>query len=452
MGNYNCRWTRSATVKSPKVRETIDYLSKVIHEEYHLLDCLRKGIAYHYGSMPNIARISVEDLFRDGSIPFIVCTSTLLEGVNLPAKNIFIDTPKLGNTLMDGRSFWNLVGRAGRLMKDFSGNIYCVDPETWDKPISEMHRNYEIRSSLNRVINREEFIRYSAELVPEINTESYEQALNTLVLKYKEQGEHFTRDFIKERMANQEKVESVITNIKVLGESTQLPLKVLKKNKSIDIRLQEDFFAWLSHLERVELEEIIPRQPLFYDGDFYSLLKNIFRICDKHFTLSNRGKSYRYYAVIACQWAQEHFLRDMILSTIDYNERNKKETDVNKIIRDLVDSLNNEVRFHYVRATKCYCDLLHFELQRRSINEDELSPYMDFRLPNYLELGLSNIGSMQFHNTGLSRTTSIELNKFCWEKGVEPSKMVGWVRKRVGQVAQEMPRPLRAEILRVFAN
>jgi superfamily II DNA/RNA helicase len=441
---------RLTSVNSIPVLETMEYLAEVIHEEYHLIDCLEKGVGYHYGYMPNVARISVEDLFRDGLINFVVCTSTLLEGVNLPAKNIFIDTPKLGNTLMDDGSFWNLVGRAGRLMQDFSGNIYCIDPETWDKPVSEMRRNYEIKSSLNQVMRSEEFLRYSTKLTPEINLESCEQALNTLVIKYKEHGREFTEAFIEQRVEDQSRAESILTNAANLAESTQLPLEVLKKNKAIDIRLQERFALWLSQRDRHYLEQIIPRQP-FFSGNLYELIRDIFEICDQFFTLSDRGSRYRYYAVIATQWVQEKFLRDMIIKTINYQESEDQKNDVNKIIRDLVRSLNNEVRFHYVRSTKCYCDLMQFELERRSI-EAELPSYTDFRLPNYLELGLSNEGAMNFHSMGLSRITSIELNRFCREAGVPVDEMVPWVSERAVQVAERMPRPLRSEVLRVFLD
>ena len=41
------------------------------------------------------------------------CTSTLLEGVNLPAKNIFIFSNAIGNSKFSDVDFWNLAGRAG---------------------------------------------------------------------------------------------------------------------------------------------------------------------------------------------------------------------------------------------------------------------------------------------------------------------------------------------------
>lgn len=50
----------------------------------------------------------------------------MLEGVNLPAKNIFILNNKIGLSLFTKIDFLNLAGRAGRLNKELSGNIACV--------------------------------------------------------------------------------------------------------------------------------------------------------------------------------------------------------------------------------------------------------------------------------------------------------------------------------------
>lgn len=60
------------------------------------------------------------------SIDYLFCTSTLLEGVNLPAKNIFILSNAIGSTKFNSIDFWNLAGRAGRLTKELSGNIICL--------------------------------------------------------------------------------------------------------------------------------------------------------------------------------------------------------------------------------------------------------------------------------------------------------------------------------------
>ena len=101
-----------------------------IHSKYLLADVLGRRVAFHYGNMPLIVRSEIERLFGEGKIHYLVCTSTLLEGVNLPCRTIFMRNPQkgVGNPLSEA-DFWNLAGRAGRWGKEFQGNIVCIDTD-----------------------------------------------------------------------------------------------------------------------------------------------------------------------------------------------------------------------------------------------------------------------------------------------------------------------------------
>jgi hypothetical protein len=63
----------------------------------------------------------------------------LLQGVNLPARNIFLFKPEKGSrTPTNADDFWNLAGRAGRLKKDIHGNVFLVSYDTWkNRPVHE---------------------------------------------------------------------------------------------------------------------------------------------------------------------------------------------------------------------------------------------------------------------------------------------------------------------------
>ena len=136
------------------VLEVIKFLENNIHPEYFLIKYLKNGIGYHYGKMPPSVRMSMELLFSKKHINVICCTSTLMEGINLPTKNIVVYKPKYGNrTPITDLDLLNLVGRAGRLMKDFFGNIYCIDNDDWNGPkLSVEKTSYEIESSMENVI------------------------------------------------------------------------------------------------------------------------------------------------------------------------------------------------------------------------------------------------------------------------------------------------------------
>lgn len=120
------------TVQDPKIDAVVQFVKEHIHKDYFLVKTLAHGVAFHHGKMPQEVREKVEALFSDptSKLQYIVCTSTLLEGVNLPAKNIFVLNDTHGPAGFGKIDFENLVGRAGRLTYDFSGNVVCVRHET----------------------------------------------------------------------------------------------------------------------------------------------------------------------------------------------------------------------------------------------------------------------------------------------------------------------------------
>jgi helicase len=86
-----------------------------------LARCLGHGIAFHHADLDEYQRGLVEDGFKQGEIKVLVSTSTLAVGVNLPAKNVFIETLKYSAGNLPGGAvplspidFHQVAGRAGR--------------------------------------------------------------------------------------------------------------------------------------------------------------------------------------------------------------------------------------------------------------------------------------------------------------------------------------------------
>ncbi|MBF4344393.1 ATP-dependent DNA helicase, partial [Vibrio anguillarum] len=97
-------------------------------------------------------RTGVEDLFRNGDVKVVCRTSTLLQGVNLPAKHIIIENPKSGDNGMTRADFLNLAGRAGRLLNEFHGNVWCIRPEEWESPCYTGDKLQTITSSISNIL------------------------------------------------------------------------------------------------------------------------------------------------------------------------------------------------------------------------------------------------------------------------------------------------------------
>ncbi|WAD52851.1 helicase-related protein [Klebsiella pneumoniae] len=112
-----------------------------MHTGYELAEAIEYGVAFHFGNLPQAIRDLIEYNFKIGNIDYLFCTSTLLEGVNLPARSVFILTSKKGTRYFEPVDFWNLAGRAGRLAIELAGDIFCVKDEsgTWnDKAVKNL--------------------------------------------------------------------------------------------------------------------------------------------------------------------------------------------------------------------------------------------------------------------------------------------------------------------------
>lgn len=117
-------------IKNDPLLETLSKdIRQEVHGDYFLADMIRKGIAYHIGYLPASIRARIETLFQEGHITIMFCTSTLLEGVNLPADNLFITDNKIFRSEMEPVDFRNLIGRVGRISFNLFGNVYFVTDE-----------------------------------------------------------------------------------------------------------------------------------------------------------------------------------------------------------------------------------------------------------------------------------------------------------------------------------
>lgn len=107
--------------------EAANWTSDNYHNDWLVSIALRYGIGIHHGRLPrSLGRFMVR-AFEEGKIKLLLCTSTLIEGVNTSAKNVIIYDNKLNNKALDFFTFNNIKGRAGRMFQHFIGNIFLFD-------------------------------------------------------------------------------------------------------------------------------------------------------------------------------------------------------------------------------------------------------------------------------------------------------------------------------------
>ena len=115
-----------APLHNPKLDALAKEVRNEVHGQYYLADLIEKGVAYHIGYLPADIRMRIEDYYRERLITTLFCTSTLIEGVNLPADNLFITSYKSGLSSFKVVDFKNLIGRVGRIEFNLYGNVFVV--------------------------------------------------------------------------------------------------------------------------------------------------------------------------------------------------------------------------------------------------------------------------------------------------------------------------------------
>ena len=91
------------------------------------------GILSHHGAIPNGIKLAVEYALQENLASFVVCTSTLAQGVNLPIRYLIVTSTYQAGDEIKVRDFQNLIGRAGRSGKHTEGTVIFSDPGLYDE-------------------------------------------------------------------------------------------------------------------------------------------------------------------------------------------------------------------------------------------------------------------------------------------------------------------------------
>ncbi len=93
-----------------KYDKEIKYLEKIVSPDWYVVSLLKRGIGIHHGKTPMYLRKFYENEYNKNNIKILLCTNTLMEGINTPTNSlIVVDDPKSAFKLN------NLIGRVGRL-------------------------------------------------------------------------------------------------------------------------------------------------------------------------------------------------------------------------------------------------------------------------------------------------------------------------------------------------
>jgi hypothetical protein len=92
--------------------------------QWELSDAVAAGVGVHHGRIPRALASRFVTLFNQKEVPILICTSTLIEGVNTAAKSVLIYDKTIARSSYDFFTFSNIKGRAGRLGQHHVGQVF----------------------------------------------------------------------------------------------------------------------------------------------------------------------------------------------------------------------------------------------------------------------------------------------------------------------------------------
>ncbi|CAI0881469.1 ski2-like helicase [Serratia proteamaculans] len=395
----------------------IDFVEAEIHADYSLIHCLRSGVAFHYGNMPSIIRNGIEHFFKSGDISFIVCTSTLLQGVNLPAKHIILENPHSGTEPMSRADFQNLAGRAGRLMKEFHGNVWCLRADDWDLKSFEGDKLQNITSAMSNVMmDGGELILNNIDgfVTDPVSKELADVAFAKLYYEFKR--DNLLSEYFLTPTSHPDYNDVLEYNYEAMTKLTiTVPDEILKLHRTVRpdyIQSLYDYFGAQS-----DLEEYVLSSPYKKGGKARVDLAIV--VIKDVFNWSVSEKYAAWISMLAHKWMIGHSLNSIISFEVErkitIDDKNKSVKDpmlisrkVSSIVRGILQGLENQVRYNLVRYLKIYQEILKFKIRERG--DYSLADQVE-NISAYLEFGSCNTIDLNLMAVGLSRSTAISLRR-----------------------------------------
>lgn len=412
--------------------DLIGFVKRHVHKDYALVSSLEKGVGFHYGHMPSLLRKELEEHFKARRIDYLVCTSTLLYGLNLPARNLFLLKPTTGRgTPISGADFWNLAGRAGRLGKEMEGNVFLIDYDRWEtKPAGEP-RDVTVTSALKTALvnQAEQLISFlddqsaSSESSPEL-----EITLGKLVLDHRvgELGQTIER--YRDR-ANADVLGRIADRVEQISKAINIPSNVINRNIGVSIFRQRDLLTYMvNRLGEIAPENLIPAHPLI---DFAAARQNYMRAFKRIHTYllkyPGRDRRHSFFSGLALRWMRGDPLPVLINSSISYNKSVGSGKSIARIIRDTMENVEDDLRFRYVKFFTCYNSLLEVALNERGF-ETYVAGIPN--VPLFLEVGGSSGAMINLMAFGLSRTSAEALSEYITNKDMNADEIRAWLREQ----------------------
>lgn len=436
-----------------EVHDLARLVKDTVHASYPLVETLPHAVGIHYGDMPEIARREQERLFDEGKLSFLVCTSTLLEGVNLPCRNLFVWGPRQGpGKPMTEHAFWNLAGRAGRWGREFAGNIFCIDVHDESQwPFGAPSRRYAqmvTHSGQTLLGQLDRFREFAEDPDPAAASQEnryFEQILGELVGTRIDGRDLPTIGWA--RWGTREQIRALGIIVDSVLERVSAPQDLIRRHRGINPILVSRFFEYLNSLPPDFAESLMPMTPDMPNA--LEVLSDNLRMIDEHLGGAFGNQLQRNLkAKITIGWMRGLPLGRIIRERIDYLSSQRRIFKVPTEIRSVIRMINKNARYLIPKYLSCYSDCVAnwFTLIGRDDLADEVTDIQDM-----LESGVAERTMIALIGLGLSRTAAVELASHIPETELSIDGVITWLRGRSLEVYGMSPVIIR-EVKRALAS
>lgn len=442
-------WSNTRAVPQ-ELLDLSDFARDTIHAKFALVEFARRGVAFHYGNMPSLLRFEIERLFRTGQIPFLVCTSTLIEGVNLACQTIIVRGPRKGRSAkMQAHDFWNLAGRAGRWGQDFQGNIICVDPHdttAWPQGVPRRARYRIARTTETALSDVAALVAFLANRPAQreaIDADLEQVAAYLLAWRVRE-GRIETCPVVA-RLDAAARVD-LIGAVEAAIAPIRVPREIILRHVGVSaFGLQ----ALLDYFEaRTDpVEELLPPSPESLDAQ--ALMVRIFTRIHQHmFPAFVPLGRVAVQALTTINWMRGYPLARMISERIAWLARRGSSTTPATAIRDTMKDVEEVARFKAPKYLSAYVDVLRHHLGQLG-RQDLLDERIDLEL--YLEFGVGTRTMLSMIGIGLSRTSAVELNAWLGDDELDEAAVLNRLLTRAWD-GLSIPNVVKREIAEVLVR
>lgn len=348
--NLAKKYIEQFSLEEKKKFPVFEWIDENVSSDWILKKFLENGIGLHNGQYPRHIVNSQLDYFNSGDLKIIFATTSLIEGVNSIAKNVVIYDMLKGTHKITYFDFNNIKGRAGRMMKYYTGNIFYFDnpPERKDEfidiPVVDQDHNLQSEILLN----------------------------------------------IDENDLKQSKLE----DFQKLVEGVPEDLIEIFKNNYYDVEKQKSLFNYLiSNGEQLDVLNWSTPMP------DYDVLSETFRIINEG--LIGKGGAVHRYTAKKCQQIINNNLSNAIQTELQYLYNKKRDSHkereelLNEAISNIFSFIKNQAKYEIPKVLSILQSIVNYiqnsdsadyslfiaKLEHEGVDEN-LSVLLDFGVPS----------------------------------------------------------------------